>query len=198
MVLRGRPRGRVGRRRGIQFSSGSRETESPFVLALPRRACNLRAVRRPSVFAVGGAALLAGYALVLFHHTSFAAGGSDSSGYLNGARLLARGRVTEPVRGLERLKLPVDDAPLFIPLGYRPGPRPGTMSPSYPPGLSLHMAAAAAVAVFLGGFAAGRVTAPDSGVMGGASVKGGASDSTATANHLPAGEPLEPLRIVWL
>ncbi len=108
-------------------------------------ACNLRAVRRPSVFAVTGAALLAGYALVLFHHTSFAAGGSDSSGYLNGARLLSRGRVTEPVRGLERLNRPVDDAPLFIPLGYRPGPRPGTMSPSYPPGLSLHMAAAAAV-----------------------------------------------------
>lgn len=102
-------------------------------------------MRKPSVFAVTGAALLAGYALAVFHHTSFAAGGSDSSGYLNGARLLARGRVTEPVRGLERLNLPVDDAPLFIPLGYRPGPRPGTMSPSYPPGLSLHMAAAAAV-----------------------------------------------------
>ena len=59
-------------------------------------------------------------------------------------------------------------------------------------------AAAAAVAVFMGGFAAGRVTAPDSGVMSGPSVKGGASDSTATANHLPAVEPLEPLRIVWL
>lgn len=59
-------------------------------------------------------------------------------------------------------------------------------------------AAAAAVAVFMGGFAAGRVTAPESGVSGGASLKSGASDSTAMANHPPAGEPLEPLRIVWL
>ena len=99
-------------------------------------------MRKPGVFAVTGAALLAGYALAVFHHTSFAAGGSDSSGYLNAARLLARGRASEPVRGLERLGLPPADAPLFIPLGYGPGPRPGTMSPSYPPGLPLHMAAA--------------------------------------------------------
>lgn len=102
-------------------------------------------MRRPSVFAVTGAALLTGYALAVFHHTSFAVGGSDSSGYLNGARLLSRGRVTEPVRGLGRLNLPVDDAPIFIPLGYAKGPRPGLMSPSYPPGLPLQMAVAALV-----------------------------------------------------
>lgn len=102
-------------------------------------------MRKRTVFAVTGAALLAGYALAVFHHTSFAAGGSDSSGYLNGARLLARGHVTEPVRGLERLNLPVEDASLVIPLGYRPASRPGSMSPSYPPGLPLHMAAAASV-----------------------------------------------------
>jgi hypothetical protein len=102
-------------------------------------------VRKPVVAALAGAALLAGYALAVFHHTSYAAGGADSSGYLNSSRLLARGRATEPVRGLARLSLPPADAPLFIPLGYGPGPRPGTMSPSYPPGLPLHMAAAAAV-----------------------------------------------------
>lgn len=102
-------------------------------------------MRKPNVLAVAGAALLTGYALVLFHHTSFAAGGADSSGYVNAARLLASGRSTEPIRGLARLGLPPEDAPLFIPLGYGPGPRPGTMSPSYPPGLPLHMAAAAAV-----------------------------------------------------
>lgn len=102
-------------------------------------------MRKQHVLGVGGALLLAGYALVLFHHTSFAAGGADSSGYLNAARLLSRGRASEPIRGLERLGLPTDDGPLFIPLGYRNGPRPGIMSPSYPPGLPLHMAAAAAV-----------------------------------------------------
>jgi len=105
-------------------------------------------VRKPSVLGVTGLALLTGYALVLFHHTSFAAGGADSSGYLNAARLIASGRASEPIRGLQRLGLPPSDAPLFTPLGYGPGPRPGTMSPSYPPGLPLHMAAAA----FLGGW----------------------------------------------
>lgn len=104
-------------------------------------------MRKPSVLAVAGVALLVGYALVLFHHTSFAAGGADSSGYVNAARLLASGRASEPIRGLQRLGLPPGDGPLFIPLGYGPGPRPGTMSPSYPPGLPLHMAAAA----FVGG-----------------------------------------------
>src|SRR5688572_25421971 len=64
---------------------------------------------------------------------------------MNSARLLASGRASEPVRGLQRLSLPPDDAPLFIPLGYVPGTRPGTMSPSYPSGLPLHMAAAASV-----------------------------------------------------
>jgi dolichyl-phosphate-mannose-protein mannosyltransferase len=102
-------------------------------------------VRKPVVPALVGAALLTGYALAVFHHTSYAAGGADSSGYLNASRLFASGRASEPIRGLERLSLPPSDAPLFIPLGYGPGPRPGTMSPSYPPGLPLHMALAAAV-----------------------------------------------------
>lgn len=105
-------------------------------------------MRKPNVLAVASAALLTGYALVLFHHTSFAAGGADSSGYLNGARVLASGRASEPIRGFHRLGFPQRDAPLFTPLGYGPGPRPGTMSPSYPPGLPLHMAAAA----FVGGW----------------------------------------------
>ena len=102
-------------------------------------------MRKPSVFALAGGALLFGYALAVFHHTSFAVGGSDSSGYVNASRLLARGSASEPVRGLERLKMPAADAQLFIPLGYVTGPRPGTMSPSYPPGLPLHMAVASTV-----------------------------------------------------
>ena len=59
-------------------------------------------------------------------------------------------------------------------------------------------AAAAAIAVFAGGFAAGRATAPDGRVLdpGGAMV--GAPDSAATANEPPAREPAEPTRIVWL
>jgi hypothetical protein len=104
--------------------------------------------KRPAWLLFCGA-LLAGYALALFHHTSFAVGGSDSSGYLNAARLFASGRSFERVPGLEKLGLQPELARIFIPLGYSPGPRPGTMASSYPPGLPLHMALAA----FLGGWA---------------------------------------------
>ena len=102
-------------------------------------------MRKPVVPALVGALLLAGYALAVFHHTSYVAGGADSSGYLNASRLFAKGRASEPIRGLERLSLPPADAPLFIPLGYVSGPRPGTMSPGYPPGLPLQMTVASAL-----------------------------------------------------
>jgi Dolichyl-phosphate-mannose-protein mannosyltransferase len=93
-----------------------------------------------------GAALLVAYGIALIHHTSYVAGGSDSSGYLNAARLFARGHVTEPIRGLVRLGLPGDFARVFVPLGYVPlGERAVRMAPSYPPGLPLQMALAAVV-----------------------------------------------------
>jgi hypothetical protein len=107
---------------------------------------------RSRVFILAGALLLIAYAIVLFHHTSRSVGGSDSSGYLNAARLLASGHASEPIRGLERLGLPQDFARVFVPLGYTPLEQPGRMAPSYPPGLALHMALAAK----LGGW----VTAP--------------------------------------
>ncbi len=95
--------------------------------------------------AVAVSALFLAYALVLFDHTAFAVGGSDSSGYMNAARLLSEGRVTARIRGLERLSLGPEFTLIFIPLGFTPGPRPGTMAPAYPPGLPLHMAAAGLV-----------------------------------------------------
>ncbi len=75
----------------------------------------MRGRRRPPLWL---AALFLAYALALFVHTSFAAGGSDSSGYVNAARLLATGRAHEPIRGLTRLGLSPDFAPVFTPLGY--------------------------------------------------------------------------------
>jgi hypothetical protein len=102
-------------------------------------------VRTPRVLALAGGVLLGAYAFALFHHTSFAAGGSDSSGYLNAARLFARGSATEPIRGLARLGLTQDFAPIFVPLGYTTLERPAVMAPSYPPGLPLHMALAAGI-----------------------------------------------------
>lgn len=86
------------------------------------------------------------YAWLLFWNASFSVGGSDSSGHANAARLILAGRVAEPVEALKHLELPPDFVRVFIPLGFEPGQRPGTMVPSSPPGLPLHMAFAALVA----------------------------------------------------
>jgi 4-amino-4-deoxy-L-arabinose transferase-like glycosyltransferase len=97
-------------------------------------------LKKGSVPVFGAVALIV-YATVLLFANSSVAGGSDSSGYLNEARLFARGKVAERVRALAVIGPPPGgrlDA--YIPLGYRSGRNPGTMAPSYPPGLSLHMA----------------------------------------------------------
>jgi 4-amino-4-deoxy-L-arabinose transferase-like glycosyltransferase len=95
------------------------------------------------------ALLLAGYGYLLCDMACFSAGGSDSSGYLNSARLLTEGKLADSVEPLTRFGLPQRDIRVFIPLGFSPGARPGTMVPSYPPGLPLQMALAA----LLGGWA---------------------------------------------
>lgn len=87
---------------------------------------------------IGLALLLGAYSAYLFTHSSPAAGGSDSSGYLNSAKSLADWRPVQPVQGLSRLDLDASFLPAFLPLGYVPGPQSGTMSPFYPPGLPLH------------------------------------------------------------
>ena len=76
--------------------------------------------------------LLIAYLVIMIRHVCAVAGGSDSSGYLNEARMLSRGVLTEPVAGLRLLHLDDSAVNLFIPLGFIPGPRPGTMVPSYP------------------------------------------------------------------
>ncbi len=89
--------------------------------------------------------LLSFYAALLFIPCSDIAGGSDSSGYLNAARLFSRARVSEKIEAFGMLNLPASDREAFIPLGLRPGAETGTLAPRYPPGLPLHMAAAAAI-----------------------------------------------------
>lgn len=96
------------------------------------------------IFAVALAFLA--YARLLLWHTSFVAGGSDSSGYLNTARLIAGSRIVEPVDALKQLDLPDEFLRLFLPPGFVPGPRPGTLAPFYPPGLPIHFAVAGTVA----------------------------------------------------
>ena len=82
------------------------------------------------------------YAAFLLRHLNACAGGSDTSGYLNSARLLATGQTTTPQAipvGIDPEKF---DWFTFIPLGFRPVPL-GRMAPTYPIGLPLAVAAVA-------------------------------------------------------
>lgn len=102
--------------------------------------------RRPS--RVGLALLLAlgAYGVFLARHAAHAVGGADSSGYANTARRLLAGELVARPPALDRLGLPDALAPIFIPLGFLGGPRPGTMAPLYPIGFPAHIAAAALAA----------------------------------------------------
>jgi Dolichyl-phosphate-mannose-protein mannosyltransferase len=95
---------------------------------------------------IGLGLLLLAYAAVLYARIGAVAGGSDTSGYFNEARLLARSEIHEPVRALPGL--PTNEAHpfLYVPLGYKPAPD-GTsrLVPTYPPGLSLMLIPAARV-----------------------------------------------------
>lgn len=82
------------------------------------------------------------------------AGGADSSGYLNGARLLAEGRAATALRLPDEVR-GVAQPNEFMPLGFTMGRAEGEAVPTYPPGLPLHFALAAAVLGWdLGPFAA--------------------------------------------
>lgn len=70
------------------------------------------------------------------------AGGADTSGYLNSARLLRQGRVSEPLRTIPGIAPAAYPPYAFVPLGMRAGREPGTIVPSYPVGLPLHLTAA--------------------------------------------------------
>lgn len=91
--------------------------------------------------------LLAGYGVFLARHSTVAAGGSDSSGYLNSARLLASGRLADQLRvPTEFGQIEGADRLLFTPYGFYPAPEGTTLPPTYPPGLPLFFAAASKVA----------------------------------------------------
>lgn len=86
---------------------------------------------------------LAAYAVFLAVNSTDAAGGSDSSGYLSSARLLASGRLQTVLRvpaefgpqsGVDRL--------FFTPFGFYPYIDDLALPPTYPVGLPLHFAAA--------------------------------------------------------
>ncbi len=91
-------------------------------------------------------AALLGYAAFLSFHVGAYAGQSDSSGYLNSARLLAHGETQTPQRHPPVQNIDSFDWYSFVPLGFKVAPDQ-RMAPSYPIGLPL---ALLAVAFFTG------------------------------------------------
>ena len=77
------------------------------------------------------------YGLVLAHYSGAYAGGADSSGYLNNARLLSHGNLIVPTRCVPGLNPETLPGYTFIPLGFIPRPDHITMVPTYPMGLPL-------------------------------------------------------------
>jgi len=112
----------------------------------PARARRDRSVPAARDWSVGWwlavAALVVAYGALLGATASPHASGSDQSGYLSCARLLASGERFAAVR-------PVPGTPpgqlspwLFTPLGFAPAPQEGALVPTYPPGFPLHLVAA--------------------------------------------------------
>jgi hypothetical protein len=86
------------------------------------------------------------YAAVLAWYSGPCAGGSDSSGYLNNARMLRQAQLTIRMRqfpGLDPANLP---SYTYVPLGFIPNPDGKNMTPTYSMGLPLMLAAAAGIA----------------------------------------------------
>jgi len=94
---------------------------------LPSRRC----------WAIGVAAVLGLYALFLSRYIGAVAGGADSSGYMNQARLLASGHVEVPFREVPGLSFDSVPDNLYVPLGFILTPDRTALTPSYPTGLAL-------------------------------------------------------------
>jgi hypothetical protein len=87
--------------------------------------------------ALAAAVLLAAYAVLLVRDVGAVAGGSDSSGYMNHARLLASGRLHAQPRTLPGLS-PSDAHPfVYVPLGFKAAWNGDGLVPTYPAGFSL-------------------------------------------------------------
>jgi hypothetical protein len=86
---------------------------------------------------------LLGYAVFMAWHSAVVAGGADSSGYLNSARLFAAGRLVADLRAPAEMGPRASlDAMHFLPQGFFPGRDKTQLTPTYPTGLPLHFAAA--------------------------------------------------------
>lgn len=97
---------------------------------------------------------LGAYGLLLAQNMGVYAGGSDSSGYLNHARLLASGHLHTPGRVLPELNRGPIPFSVYAPLGFKVASDGHSFVPTYPAGLSLMIMA---VAPLVGWAQAGNV-----------------------------------------
>jgi hypothetical protein len=90
--------------------------------------------------------VLALYAVLLVRHVGAVAGGSDSSGYMNHARLLASEHLHVQPRIVPGL--PQSSAPpfLYVPLGFKPAYDGNGLVPTYPSGFALFVLLAEPIA----------------------------------------------------
>lgn len=102
-------------------------------------------LRHPRLHRAIPAMLLVIYSVVLLANSDAIAGGADSSGYLNQARLWREGSLVVDAAILRELDLPAGFTANFSPLGFAPGKKLGTIVPTYPIGLPLQLAIASAL-----------------------------------------------------
>lgn len=86
---------------------------------------------------------LTAYAVMIVLHIGTYAAGSDASGYMNHARLLASGNLHPRPRVLSGLTPDGQHSTLFVPLGFVPSIDGNGMVPTYPSGVPLMVATAA-------------------------------------------------------
>src|SRR5579872_3841809 len=95
------------------------------------------------------AVVLIAYGAMLICHLSWAAGGADSSGYLNEARMMRRGQTARQVEMLSRLRIGSSWIDAFTPLGFVPWFKDRRyIVATYPAGLPVHFAIAGSIAGF--------------------------------------------------
>lgn len=85
------------------------------------------------------------YGLMLAHYSGAYAGGADSSGYMNDARLLDNGDLIAPMRQVPGVDPRTVPSFTYVPLGFTPRSDRVTMAPTYPMGLPLMLVAVAHV-----------------------------------------------------
>ncbi|MGH9939948.1 MAG: YfhO family protein, partial [Blastocatellia bacterium] len=105
----------------------------------------LRIFSPPRLIVIAAVVGLLIYGYFLVSSASYAVGGTDSSGYARIARSILKGGIVQRVSEMDLLGLPNEFILNFIPLAYNPGPRPGTMTPFYPVGFPLLIAAGALI-----------------------------------------------------